>query len=210
MSRRSSLQCTFISAPQRDYPAFIPDSLTSRATSRPACAIWPDSSQQQIPLGSGYRHAHRKSQPSLTYGRPEDANDSFPPPGQIFHAPSCTAIFTPYAGGRYAASYVPKSATPRRMLPQSQPLVRSAPQSPRFYLGHPPGTHPPGGIGMHGYNGGSPGTGRKLPRATEKRILKRCPQSDLSYRFQRHHYPIDERSNSNESTPSRDGELFLE
>ncbi|GMS95270.1 hypothetical protein PENTCL1PPCAC_17445, partial [Pristionchus entomophagus] len=40
-----------------------------------------------------------------------------------------------------------------------------------------------------------------LPR----RYLKRAPQSDLAYRFQRHHNDLNERGNSsNESTPSRD------
>ncbi|TMS37466.1 hypothetical protein L596_004391 [Steinernema carpocapsae] len=44
----------------------------------------------------------------------------------------------------------------------------------------------------------SPKTMRKLPKASEKRILKRATQSDLAFRFQKHNEPAEAISNSTE------------
>uniref|UniRef100_A0AC34QHY6 SH3 domain-containing protein n=1 Tax=Panagrolaimus sp. JU765 TaxID=591449 RepID=A0AC34QHY6_9BILA len=49
-----------------------------------------------------------------------------------------------------------------------------------------------------GSKSNSPSGTRKLPRASEKRILQRHPQSDLAFRFQRHN-----ELHSTESTPTR-------
>jgi hypothetical protein len=228
MTRRASLQCgysnTQMPSDGSNAMAFPPHqehlftSRQKRFGSQPMwsnIAAW-DSTATPVGHSGGttevYRHAHRKSQPSLfAYGRAGDP--CFPPPGQIRHVPSQPMLAQ--FGTTFPASLAPTS---RRVQPVIPPAAVgsavSAPQSPRFTVGpfahHGSATFATVSAGQPIGNIGSHSPIRKLPRASEKRILKRCPQSDLSYRFQRSHYQIDERSNSNESTPSRTEEVEID
>lgn len=123
---------------------------------------------------------HRNSQPSLMfYGKQEvDREENL-----LKHIPSQPLLNFYEKHPRITDSHN-FIKYPGRMYQHISHYSPSTPPQSTLFLSHSKNNSPLGA--------------RKLPRASEKRILQRHPQSDLAFRFQRHN-----EAHSNESTPSR-------
>lgn len=125
----------------------------------------------------------RRSQPSLVYYFNQEMN----PDSALRH--SQPMLFT---GAERVRVESKKSSPLARPSPQTSPghpfgqhLNTYGGSSPRLY--QPPNSSPRSLPPCYSISPGSPNSQRRFPRpsATEKRILKRAPQSDLAYRLQR-------------------------
>uniref|UniRef100_A0A914Z6H5 Uncharacterized protein n=1 Tax=Panagrolaimus superbus TaxID=310955 RepID=A0A914Z6H5_9BILA len=139
-------------------------------------------------------NGHRNSQPSLMfYGQPNN-DEILPPKGILKHVPSQPLLTFV---GKYSSTTKGlelNSSSNNRHCNGPTTSIR------HHYVQHySPGTPPQSTIFSQntGTKTNSPSGGRKFPRASEKRILQRHPQSDLAFRFQRHvDYYINENSQS--------------
>jgi hypothetical protein len=155
-----------------------------------------------IPTRRYIPNGHRNSQPSLLfYGQPNDDEEIPPTKGILKHVPSQPLLTT----------FVGKYSTPKGNdinLVNKRHFSGPTTSTKHHYVPHhSPGTPPQSTIFSQtpGVKTNSPSGGRKFPKASEKRILQRHPQSDLAFRFQRH---VDYYINENAQSRTEDAEVI--
>lgn len=173
MSRRASLQCSNLYVAHPTDNILNPNRKNFRQDSQSSLRSLsnePGLKLPQIPPPIPPRprsSPHRSSQPTLILR----AND-IPLPPPLRHVPSQPIIM-----------YTPKQGSPIRQFPL---VSDNGPTSPFNLNPNQPSNHFYTTNSNPNSKTSSPTVGRKLPKASEKRILKRCPQSDLAFRFQKH------------------------